>query len=69
MPGEHEDPVHRVRRSEHEDLEEEPLDLRRTTEQGDELTETHSVDQRESRAKRPYRPPRQPSQEQPGERG
>lgn len=39
----------------------------RLTEQGDELTETHSIAQRENRAKNPYRPPRQPSQDPPGE--
>ena len=39
--------------------------LRRTTEQGDELTEEQSVMMREHRAKVPYAPPRQPSQDPP----
>lgn len=38
---------------------------RRTTEQGDELTEEHSLAQREERAQEPYLPPRQPAQEPP----
>ena len=41
--------------------------LRRTTEQGDELTEEHSVAMREHRKKAPYAPPRQPSQAPPSE--
>lgn len=43
----------------------EPGELRRSTEQGDELTEEHSLAQREHRAKRPYAPPRQPAQDPP----
>ncbi len=44
---------------------EEPSDMRRFTEQGDELTETHSLAQRENRPQSPYRPPRQPAQDPP----
>lgn len=40
-------------------------DVGRTTEQGDELTEEHSLSQRYSRAKRPYARPRQPAQDPP----
>lgn len=45
--------------------EEEPEDLERKTEQGDELGKTQSVEQQEDRGKEPYRPPRQPTLEQP----
>lgn len=38
-------------------------DVARTTEQGDELTEEHSVSQRQNRAKKPYARPRQPAQD------
>jgi len=48
-----------------EERREESSELRRTTEQGDELTELHSLSQREGRAKLPYRPPRQPAQDPP----
>jgi hypothetical protein len=48
-----------------EERREEPSHLRRTTEQGDELTEQHSLSQREGRPKLPYRPPRQPAQDPP----
>jgi hypothetical protein len=35
------------------------------TEQGDELTEEHSIAHKEGKHEQPYRPPRQPSQDQP----
>lgn len=41
----------------------------RKTEQGDELTEEHSVAAEEDRPENPYRPARQPAQEPPGEEG
>ncbi|MBW3609486.1 MAG: hypothetical protein KY463_14315 [Actinobacteria bacterium] len=40
-------------------------DVARTTEQGDELTEEHSLSQRHNRAKKPYARPRQPAQDPP----
>jgi len=48
-----------------EERREEPSDMHRTTDQGDELTETHSLAQRENRSKEPYSPPRQPAQDPP----
>jgi hypothetical protein len=50
---------------EHGPQDEERGEPRRTTEQGDELTEEHSIAQREQRAREPYMPPRQPSQDPP----
>lgn len=44
--------------------DEEPLRRRRTTEQGDELTKTHSLGQRHQH-KLAYLPPRQPAQDPP----
>ncbi len=40
---------------------------RRKTDQGDELTEEHSIAAEEHRPENPYRPARQPAQEQPDE--
>lgn len=40
-------------------------DVARTTEQGDELTEEHSLSQRQNRARKPYTRPRQPAQDPP----
>lgn len=57
MEAEHEE-VARERR-------EEPSPRRRMTEQGDELTELHSLSQRQGRPQLPYRPPRQPAQDPP----
>lgn len=48
-----------------EERREEPSEMHRMTEQGDELTELHSLSQRLGRKKLPYRPPRQPSQDPP----
>ena len=39
--------------------------LRRTTEQGDDLTEEHSLAVRKEREEQPYAPPRQPAQDPP----
>jgi hypothetical protein len=46
----------------------------RKTEQGDELTEQHSIAHKEGKHEQPYRPPRQPAQagsaaQEPVERG
>lgn len=46
---------------------EESGQMRRTTEQGDELTEEHSLAMREHRAYVPYTRPRQPAQDPPAE--
>ncbi len=50
---------------EHDESAADEGSLRRTTEQGDELTEEHSLWMREHRATKPYVPPRQPSQAPP----
>lgn len=48
------------------DAVQQPGSLRRLTEQGDDLTEEHSLSERYDRRERPYAPPRQPSQDPPG---
>lgn len=49
--------------------EEERQEARRKTEQGDDLTEEHSIAAEEHRPENPYRPARQPAQETPDEEG
>lgn len=61
-PHEHEE---ESRTQDPEEHEEDPGRLRRTTEQGDDLSEKHSLALREHRAHRPYAPPRQPAQDPP----
>lgn len=48
-------------------MQEEREKERRKTEQGDELTEEHSIAPKHGRPENPYRPARQPAQEQPDE--
>lgn len=63
------DPGPRVAPGKEVAMGEEEKNQLRKTEQGDELSEEHSIAAEEHRPENPYRPARQPAQEEPGEEG